>query len=226
MAQDELECPNSASDLYLASSRDEVEVTRPVMTGDVFPEVAIPGVDVDGLAIVLTHPCSMRLDGVNLVPRLFMASVVPSPDISLEKWKTGHFRVMPLPGLLGKHHEARFEDMGLVSSASLNESKRMACLTPYGVNLLQQRFIWHLTRFLVPTHSLGESTEAVFEEADLQEEWVAVAADRGEDAIQAAQNFHDRIRSDDDSGIVRQKQLQDPQRRAGLRRQMRDHLRG
>ena len=168
----------------------------------------------------------MRLDGVNLVPRLFMASVVPSPDISLEKWKTGHFRVMPLPGLLGKHHEARFEDMGLVSSASLNESNRMACLTPYGVNLLQQRFIWHLTRFLVPTRSLGESTEAVFEEADLQEEWVAVAADRGEDAIQAAQDFHDWIRSDDDSGIVRQKQLQDPQRRAGLRRQMRGHLRG
>ena len=45
MAETELECPDAAEDLYLAATRDEVEASRPVLTGDVFEDVAIPARD-------------------------------------------------------------------------------------------------------------------------------------------------------------------------------------
>lgn len=224
MSGDTLECPDAAEHLYLAASQDEVPTARPLMTGDVFTSIAVPGLDSTGLAIVLTHPCSMRVDGVRLAPRLMMARVAPTSPIPLPDWRSGHFKVMPLPELLGTHHSARFDEIGLVESGSLEEGMRVACMTPYGVHLLQQRFIWHLTRFLAPTHRLAEVTEAVFEEADLQEEWVERSASRGNDPQSAAEAFHEWIRSPDSSGVPRQNQLRQADLRAGVRRQMRTHL--
>lgn len=194
------------------------------MTGDVFTQTTVPGLDGTGLAIVLTHPCSMRVDGVKLASRLLMARVVPTNPIPLPAWRDGHFKVMPLPGLLGTHHSARFDEIGLVESGSLAERTRVACMTPHGVHLLQQRFIWYLTRFLAPTCRLAEVTEAVFEEADLQEEWVERSVSRGDDPQSAAATFHEWIRSPDSSGVPRQDQLQQKDLRAGVRRQMRTHL--
>ncbi len=194
------------------------------MTGDVFTQVEVPGLDGTGLAIVLTHPCSMRVDGVKLASRLLTARVVPTDPIPLPAWRNGYFKVMPLPGLLEVHHSARFDEIGLVESGSLAERTRVACMTPYGVHLLQQRFIWYLTRFLAPTHRLAEVTEAVFEEADLQEEWVEQAVSRGDDPQSAAETFHEWIRSPGSSGVPRQDQLRQEDLRAGVRRQMRVHL--
>ena len=225
MPDNDLEHPEAVEHLYLAASSEEVLTARPFMTGDVFEGVAIPGLDGIGLAIVLTHPCAMRADGMNLAQRLLMARVVPSDPIPLERWNTGHYKVMPLPGLCGRHHSARFDEIGLVSSSLLGSESRSACMTPYGVHFLQQRFIWHLTRFLAPTHRLAEATEAVFAEADLQEEWVEAALSRGEDAAEAATAFHSWVRSPDESGTARQTQLEKRDRRSGLRRQMRRHLR-
>ena len=226
MSAEALEAPGSPSDLYIASSPAEVEQARPFMTGDVFDGIAIPGLppESEGLGIVLTHPCSMRADGVRLIPRLHVARVAANQQIPLGKWGDGHFKVMPLPELDGGHYVARFEQMGLVESASLLPEKRIACLSPYGIHLLQQRFIWYLTRFLVPTHRLAEATESVFEEAQLEEEWVTRAIQGGavRDASTAA--FHEWVRFPDESGKSPQEQLADPQRRAGVRRAMRHHL--
>ena len=225
MAETELECPDAAEDLYLAATRDEVETSRPVLTGDIFEDVVIPGTDGTDLGIVLTHPCSMRTDGVTLAKRLLMARVSASGEIPLKKWKTGHFKVMPLPQLMGKHFSALFVEMGMVESAILQATNRVACLTPFGINLLQQRFVWYLTRFLVPTHRLGEMSEAVFEEVDLWSEWVAAATSAGDDPTAAKIAFHDWIRSRDDSETSRQDQLRDSQRRAGVRQEMRRRIR-
>ena len=224
MSQDALERPDAAEHLYLAASPEEVPIARPLMTGDVFTDIVVPGLDNAGLAIVLTHPCSMRVDGVNLAPRLLMARVVPSNPIPLHAWRKGHFKVMPLPELLGAHHSALFDEIGLVESSSLPEHVRTACLTPHGVHLLQQRFIWYLTRFLAPTHRLAEATDEVFEEADLQEEWVEASLDQGGHPQEAAEAFHEWIRSPDPSGGARQDQLKNSDLRPGLRRQMRAQL--
>ena len=224
MAGAELECPDVAEDLYLAATRDDVEPSRPVLTGDVFENMAIPGVDGSGLGIVLTHPCSMRTDGVALAKRLLMARVFASGEIPLKGWKTGHFKVMPLPLLLGEHYSALFEEMGMVESTILRATDRMACLTPFGINLLQQRFVWYLTRFLAPTHRLGEASDAVFEEVELCSEWVSEATSAGGDPTAAEQAFHEWIRSSDESGTRRQVLLQERQRRAGVRREMRRRM--
>ncbi len=129
-----------------------------------------------------------------------------------------------MPELAGEHRTARFEEMGLVESAMLRPESRVTCLSPYGVHLLQQRFIWYLTRFLVPTHRLADTTAAVFEEAELEEEWVSRSAERGAEQQASVEAFHHWIRSSDDSGTSRQQQLADPQRRAGIRRAMRLYL--
>ena len=225
MAETELECPDAAEDLYLAATRDEVETSRPVLTGDIFEDVVLPGIDGAGLGIVLTHPCSMRTDGVTLAKRLLMARVSASGDIPFKKWKTGHFKVMPLPLLMDKHFSALFEEMGMVESAILQATNRVACLTPFGINLLQQRFVWYLTRFLAPTHRLGEVSEAVFEEVDLCSEWVSAATSAGNDAKAAEHAFHEWIRSSDVSGTRRQDLLREPQRRAALRQETRRRIR-
>ncbi len=144
MSDEALEAPNSPPDLYLASSPEEVEQARPFITGDVFDGITIPGLSAksEGLGIVLTHPCSMRADGVRLIPRLHVASVAASQQIPLRKWSDGHFKVMPLPELNGQDWVVSFEQMGVVDSGSLLHDKRIACLSPYGIHLLQQRFIW------------------------------------------------------------------------------------
>jgi hypothetical protein len=221
-----LEYPEAIEDLYVASTIQEVEPCRPTLTGDIFTGVRIPGIDDEGLAVVLTHPCSMRIDGVSLVDRLLMAKVTEGQDVPLPEWVTGHFKIMPLPGLIGMPHAARFDDIGLVRTEDLERSERTACLTPFGTNLLQQRFIWYLTRFIVPTHQLNEACAAVFEEADLCEEWVMAASQRGQDVSDAQVEFHEWIRSRSESGTRRQESLADPQKRAGVRRDMRRLIAG
>ena len=218
-----LESLPSADDLYLAANEGEVEQCRPILTGDVFSAVGIPGIDDVGSAMVLTHPCSMRADGVNLAPKLLMALVGPHEDIPLRMWK-GHFGLMPLPNLLGEPHAVYFDQIGLVPTADLAEKTRVACLTPLGINLMQQRYIWYLTRFEVPTFKLNDVCGAVFEEADLCEEWAIERTDTSAGIAEAHLEFHDWIRITDESGSSRQIGLSDPQRRAGIRRTMRQHL--
>jgi hypothetical protein len=155
-----------------------------------------------------------------------MARIGIVPEIPLDKWSTGFYRVMPLPGLGDEFYAAKFDEIGLVPSDVVRSAQRLVCLTPFGINLLQQRFIWYLTRFVAPTYRLNEACAAVFEEADLCEEWVRVAAERGVAADEAAAAFHDWIRAADSSDLTRQRQLEEPQRRAVVRRDMRRHLAG
>lgn len=225
MTEATLESPDSASDLFLAAEISDVEARRPILTGDVFAGVQIPGLETPSLAIVITHPCSMRRDGVRLADRLLMAEVREHQHIPLAAWSTGHYRVMPLPGLAGRDtYAASFDEIGLVKSSVLVELERVAVLTPFGINLLQQRLIWYLTRFLAPTHLLNESCAAVFEEADLCEEWVVSRSEHHGSLDEANAEFHSWIREADSAGHTRQEGLIDPQRRAGIRRAMREAL--
>lgn len=63
-----LETPQSPDELYLARG-GEINAVRPIMTGDVLTGIDIPGmVGTSGLTIIVTHPCSLRSDGVQLAP--------------------------------------------------------------------------------------------------------------------------------------------------------------
>ena len=217
-----LETFEEPGDLYLARV-DDVNPLRPLFTGDVVADLAIPGVQDGGMAVVVAHPCSMRGKDAQLEPRVLVASVVPSGKIGRAAWAKGNFGLMPLPDLLeaGKLWAARLDDIGKALTADIVAGIRVACLSPFGVNLLQQRFIFRLTRHEVATYLLQEVSAHVFEEADLLEEWSDTVCAAGMSQGQAAASFEAFIRGDRGGGKTLQGDLRDPQRRSSVRTECR-----
>jgi hypothetical protein len=213
-----LETFEKPGDLYLARG-EEVNPLRPLFTGDVVADVAIPGVQDGGMAVVVAHPCSMRGKDAQLEPSVLVAAVAESGKIGREAWAGGHFGFMPLPDLVeaGKLWVARLDDIGKALTEQLVAGVRVACLKPFGVNLLQQRFIWRLTRHEVPTYQLQEVSAHVFEEADLLEEWSDTVCAAGSSPEQAAAAFEAFVRADRGDGNTLQSDLRDPQRRSTVR---------
>lgn len=218
----DLDRPDSIDQLYLYRGSEVVE-HRPLMQGDVFEAIEIPGLDDGpGLALILTHPCSMRR-GAKWAKRILVARVVQSDPIPLDHWPDRHFRVMPLPGLKledkEEHYSARFEDCGSVAPDQLMEAKRIACLDPVGITLLQQRYVHYLTRYEAARVTLLEVSEPDLIEAELLEDWLESALE-ADVAIEAAtKSFLDFIRAPRD-GTTLQKDLEDRTRQAAVRREV------
>lgn len=220
-----LESPATEDGLYHSRGPDVLE-TRPLLTGDVFRDIDVPGLDDGpGLAIVVTHPCSMRKDGVALIDRILVARIEDHQPIPLDHWPKGYFKLMPLPGLLGQGaHAALFNSIGLVRSGELEARERVACLSESGINLLQQRLIFHLTRFVAPTFRLHESCVTVFREVELHDEWAEDLAGTAPLA-QIAAAFHTWLRGKGDGeGLSRQERLADEQQVVAVRQEMRGHI--
>ncbi len=172
----ELETPRDVSDIYLARG-DEVEVYRPILTGDIFRNARIPGVDDtdENLAMVVTHPCSMRGQHGRLNQKLMMARLRDHAAFPLKAWPRQQPRKMPLPELRGPDDQTCFmadlEETGRVSVTDLSYERRSACLSDFGVVLMQQRLVYAYTREVVDVHTLTRVIEHVLEEARLLEEW-------------------------------------------------------
>jgi len=169
----DLESPSSPDELYRYRG-DEVLLARPVFQGDVFENVAIPGFDDGpGLAIVLTHACTMRGPGGMLKDRLLVGRVTVSD--SPKRWR-GDFAFMPLPELTPGEGSANWcvslEDVGALRAGLLDVNRRIACLSDRGVVLLQQRQAHHFTRYVVETSVLYEQTGPALLEAELMEDWL------------------------------------------------------
>ena len=226
----DLQRPASAAELYYARG-SEVEAYRPILQGDVFRGIEIPGVAGGaGLAIIVTHACSMRA-GAHLRTHVQLARVEQQAHpIALERWANGYFWGMPLPKLDQLHPEisyaARFELAGRVPTDELTLDRRMACLDRRGILLLQQRIVFSLTRVAVDLDTLLEKSAPVLEEADLLEAWlerrvpgllgvmdVAVAVNQEEE------RFDQLLRQERDGKTLRQR-LTDPVSRAGVRREV------
>ena len=214
----ELDAPNSAGELYRARA-EEVNPNRPLLTGDIFSGIAIPGIAEECEAAVITHPCSMRRGPV-LESKLTVALVKPHAAVPLERWTNGYVRICPLPEFPGGDQAINLNDVGSVKTDALLDAVRVACMTPVGINLVQQRIIYNLTRFSAETSTLHDVSEAVFEEADLCEEWTdAVDAVDAADRVQAWAEFDAWLSAEDRRG-----QLADSQTRSAVRREMRSHL--
>lgn len=213
-----LETYEAPDDLYLARGED-VNPLRPLFTGDVVADLAIPGVQEGGMAVVVAHPCSMRGKDAQLEPRVLVAAVAEGGKLGRAAWGGGHFGLMPLPDLLeaGRLRVARLDDIGKALTADIMAGVRVACLSPFGVNLLQQRFIFRFTRHEVPTYLLQEVSAHVFEEADLLEEWSDTVCAAGASQQQAAASFEAFVRAARGGGKTLQGDLRDPQRRSTVR---------
>jgi hypothetical protein len=219
--------PASVGDLYLYRG-DEVTQSRPVMTGDVFADVEIPGVeDGPGLALVLAHPCSMR-KGAHVRDRIMVCRVTDGSPIRPDQWASGHFGVMPLPDLVGDGrfgHRAVFELAGRVSTSRLDISQRLACLEETGIALLLQRVAFNYTRATIEIDVLHSSVAHLLAEAELLEAWVdAVANSTGGapsgELIRAAEIEFDALMRETDpvSGLTNRDKLIDGAARASIRR--------
>ena len=216
-----------ANDLYLARGQS-VNICRPFLTGDVFDGVAIPGAQEDGRAIVIAHPCSMRGRNGALQEKILCAAVKPYVgDSRPEAWENGYYSVMPLPHLLedGQCFGGLFNEIGLVTSANLDSANRIACLSVPGINILQQRLIYHLTRLEVRTFTLHDACCHTFEEADLLEEWNDSLTAGGISLAESTAEFEELVRRDQGGGRTLQGDLQDAQRRASVRATVRAEAR-
>lgn len=213
-----LETYTAADDLYLARG-DEVNPRRPLLTGDVFEHVEIPGVGDLELAVLCAHPCSMRGPHARLADRVLVGAVRPHAPVHREDWTKGFYDRMPLPALLASDdfHVAHLDLVGRARTADLEASRRVACLSNFGINLLQQRFVWHLTRCAVETHKFHEACSHTLAEADLLEDWNDLLCEAGLSEADASTRFDAFIREAREGGRTRQDDLRDPQRRASVR---------
>lgn len=213
-----LETYETSEQLYLARAA-EVNSLRPVFTGDVFSDVAIPGVQDAGMAAVIAHPCTMRGKNAQLEERILVAAVQCHEQVRAAAWVSGFYDFMPLPDLVedDELYVVRLSDIGKGLSTDLSTGRRLACLSPFGVNLLLQRFIWLMARHEVPTFQLHETLAHTFEEADLFEEWSDIVCDADMSAADAAALFDAFLRVDRGGGLTYQANLRDPQRRSSVR---------
>ena len=118
--------------LYLAVGAD-VNRHRPLFTGDIFPDIDIPGVG-PSTAIVIGHPCSIRGKNGQLAERTPVAAVEMHAPVPPERWSTGYFSMMPSAGLPaeGEFHVDHLNLFGLALTNELVAGERLACLSHRG----------------------------------------------------------------------------------------------
>lgn len=169
----------------LYDERADVSRARPLLQGDVFDGIVLPGFGEEPMKVqIVAHPCAMRT-GSNLTPRITVAPVEAHQLVTGTGWH-GNLRVMPLPDLVdGAHFAARFVDVTACPAELLTRTRRMGTLSHRGMYVLQQRLIKHYTRVEMPLEALRSESAAVLTEADLQWGWleeVLSDAELGDDA--------------------------------------------
>jgi hypothetical protein len=233
----DLECPGTFSSpdwasLYRARG-DEVVAHRPLFTGDVFGKVKVPGSAAsisEKMVTLVQHPCALRTNGTDLTPQLIVAEVREFKVLTPKEWK-GHYKKMPLPELMFSdngetfHGAAFFDSLLMVPSENLHRAKRLACLSPVGINLMLQRWVAYNSRAVIPTVTYQEVTNGPYEEADLVEEWCEQRVSDGMSINTATSEAVEWLRKcPDENRPRRQDQLTNPQQISGIRRDMRKEL--
>lgn len=214
----------------LYDERGDVSWARPLLQGDVFDGIFLPGFSAGPMKVqIVTHPCAMR-KGTELTSRITVAPVELHQEVTGMGWN-GNLRVMPLAGLVdGKHFATKFVDVTAAPVQLLTHERRIATLSHQGIYILQQRLIKHYTRVEMPLELLRRESAAVLTEAVLQWEWLDVvltdAELTDEPAIEAeAKVFddwlgegnpsrRDRLRQDIHHADVRRQTSQAAKRRA------------
>lgn len=180
----------------LYDERTDVSRARPLLQGDVFGGVVLPGFGDEPMKVqIVAHPCAMRR-GADLTPRITVAPVEPYQAVTGEGWD-GNLRVMPLAGLVdGEYFATKFVDVTASPAELLTRARRIATLSHQGIYVLQQRLIKHYTRVEMPLEVLRRESAAVLTEAELQWDWldqVLTDAELGQDdAIQVEATVFDR----------------------------------
>jgi hypothetical protein len=164
----------------LYDERGEVSRARPLLQGDVFDDVILPGFgDVPTKVQIVAHPCGMRT-GATLAPRITVAPVEPHQLVTGKGWQ-GHPRVMPLANLVdGASFATKFVDATACPAERLTRDRRIATLSHQGIYVLQQRLIKHYTRTEMALEVLRRESAPVLTEAELLWDWLERVLDEAE----------------------------------------------
>lgn len=171
----------------LYDERGNVSWARPLLQGDVFDGIVLPGFGDQPMKVqIINHPCAMRT-GANLTPRITVAPVEPHPAVIGQHGWDGNLRVMPLPELIDKKHFAtKLVDVTAAPAELLTRARRIATLSHQGIYVLQQRLIKHYTRVEMPLELLRRESAAVLTEAVLQWDWIEDVLTEAEQADESA----------------------------------------
>ena len=209
-------------DLY--EERGNVPLYLPMMQGDVFRDIEVPllGEGPQTVQIVM-HPCAMR-NGENLNPIITVAPVTPRQDRIQSRFWRESSRFMPLPDLFenGVDFATRLPDMTGAKPEELQLDLRIAVLSQHGVQLLQQRMAYFMTRLKVDLPEIREQLSPIFCELEMQADWVDLAMSTAGDgdqlsaATEAERAFQGWL---SEQNGRRRKLLQDQDQHASLRRQ-------
>jgi hypothetical protein len=202
----------------LYEERNGVSYARPIIQGDIFEQVVVPGLGDEPRTVqVVMHPCSMRR-GAAMVSRIQVAPIESYDKVG--DWNQ-HVRVMPLPDLNGdgKHFAAKFVDKTAVPTSELTLNKRVASLSQKGILVLQQRIVMDDSRVDIDVSVFRAQSAPVLAEAEMQEIWVEtiLGADiRDEAAVESVGvGFQAWL---DESGKRRRAELGNEANHAQLRR--------
>lgn len=168
----------------LYDERGDVSRARPLLQGDVFDDVVLPGFGDEPTKVqIVAHPCAMRT-GATLTPRITVAPVEPNQLVTGKGWQ-GNPRVMPLADLVeGEHFATKFVDVTACPAELLTRDRRIATLSHQGIYVLQQRLIKHYTRTEMALEVLRSESAPVLTEAELLWDWlerVLTEAEIGDD---------------------------------------------
>lgn len=208
-----LTAPRGVDELYLAR-HDEVCPARPLMPGDVLAGLC------GSHAMIVAHPCSMRGSGGRLRARVAVAPVSAYERLPLSAWPSGHYNVFPLPELLREPCAAKLLELASATREELQAAKRVATLSDYGVYVLQQRFVFCMTRVVVGLDRLEEVSGHVLAEAELEEEWVDELTDDDDPSAMSEERAAFQTFLDGDLRAS----LQQPLRRSEVRRTVRAEI--
>lgn len=204
------------SELY--EERNGVSYARPIIQGDIFENVVVPGLGDEPRTVqVVMHPCSMRR-GPAMVSRIQVAPIERYERVG--NWDQ-HVRVMPLPDLNGdgKHYAAKFVDKTAVPTSELALNKRVASLSQKGILVLQQRIVMDDSRVDIDVGVFRAQSAPVLAEAEMQEVWVETilgADTRDEAAVErVSADFQGWL---DEDGKRRRVELESEANHARLRR--------
>ncbi len=163
---------DSIESTALYDEREEVSWTRPLLQGDVFDGVVLPGFGDEPMKVqIVAHPCAMRA-GPDLVPRITVAPVEKYQKVTGTAWDRS-LRIMPLAELVdGQHYATKFVDVTAAPGQLLTVESRIASLSNRGILVLQQRLVKHYTRVEMPLELLRRESAAVLVEAELQQGWL------------------------------------------------------
>lgn len=201
-----LDVPASPRSIYL----EEASVYRPILTGDIFRGVPVPGSTAEesafDLTMIVSHPSVMR-EGPRLASRAQGAPIFPIGGVRRSEWSPKRFDIFPLPclheiseansvdGVPRKPWAADLRLSGPIDTTQLDVTKRVACLSIERVLLLLQRLVHTDTRAAVRLDTLESVFMPKLNEVELLENWTEAALsanppeDLGAGLAQCAEDF-------------------------------------